>query len=520
MTRTPALALLCAASLTALALSAPAAAEPIGCDVRPLTGAGSTTRDAITPDGGTVVYASTGSGVHVHDVATATSDQLAPAGANAMLADGGATVFYEGPGGVRAVDIDGSDDRLIAGPGPATHVRLLDVASDAEAALVERTTQGIGQGVLLWDGASLSPLPGPTVSFLMGGQLSDDGELAGLVLLHRDEAGHGYPYLALWDPDEEQYEEVAGGVDVDLRGSTPTAWYSTGAGSPVGVITSTVRSVELDGASESVLQGTSAFLLDVSHDQGQLLLDEIFPPWPDPAFAQRTVRQEVGSERRIPFGVLLGGEHVRRIQVGAIADDGTTLAFEDPDGRVAVAECSSFADVRPSQAFAEDIEWIFAEGITTGYEDATYRPSDTVSRQAMAAFLHRLSGDPDPAPPAEAPFADVSLAHPFLLDITWAVEGGIATGYADDTFRPSAPVTRQAMGAFLHRIGGDGLPPAGGPTFTDVSPTHPFYEDIEWMAAYDVSTGYQPGPTYRPDALVTRQAMAAFLHRVALVPHP
>jgi hypothetical protein len=57
----------------------------------------------------------------------------------------------------------------------------------------------------------------------------------------------------------------------------------------------------------------------------------------------------------------------------------------------------------------------------------------------------------------------------------------------------------------------------GGPTqtFTDVGSTHPFFADVEWMAAEDISEGYQPGPTYRPSAAVSRQAMSAFMYRLA-----
>jgi hypothetical protein len=35
------------------------------------------------------------------------------------------------------------------------------------------------------------------------------------------------------------------------------------------------------------------------------------------------------------------------------------------------------------------------------------------------------------------------------------------------------------------------------------------------MAAEDISTGYQPGPEYRPSIAVSRQAMSAFMHRLA-----
>jgi hypothetical protein len=49
-------------------------------------------------------------------------------------------------------------------------------------------------------------------------------------------------------------------------------------------------------------------------------------------------------------------------------------------------------------------------------------------------------------------------------------------------------------------------------SFSDVPESHPFHEDIEWMAATGISEGYEDG-TYRPGAPVTRQAMSAFMHR-------
>jgi hypothetical protein len=49
-------------------------------------------------------------------------------------------------------------------------------------------------------------------------------------------------------------------------------------------------------------------------------------------------------------------------------------------------------------------------------------------------------------------------------------------------------------------------------SFSDVPESHPFHEDIEWMNATGISEGYEDG-TYRPGAPVTRQAMSAFMHR-------
>ena len=49
-------------------------------------------------------------------------------------------------------------------------------------------------------------------------------------------------------------------------------------------------------------------------------------------------------------------------------------------------------------------------------------------------------------------------------------------------------------------------------TFTDVSPSNPFYDEIEAIAAAGITEGYPDG-TFRPGANVTRQAMAAFMAR-------
>jgi hypothetical protein len=75
-----------------------------------------------------------------------------------------------------------------------------------------------------------------------------------------------------------------------------------------------------------------------------------------------------------------------------------------------------------------------------------------------------------------------------------------------------------AARAFCYRFAGEPPFTPTAQTFSDVSPSHPFYDEIEWMAEEGISEGYQPGPTYRPGAAVTRQAMSAFLHRLSELP--
>jgi hypothetical protein len=113
----------------------------------------------------------------------------------------------------------------------------------------------------------------------------------------------------------------------------------------------------------------------------------------------------------------------------------------------------AFPDVPADHGFCTEIEWLVDEGITTGYDDGTFRPTTPVDRQSMAAFLYRAAGSPNGPDPTctTAAFPDVPANHLFCGEIDWLVDEGITTGYDDGTFRPTTPVDRQSMAAFLYR---------------------------------------------------------------------
>jgi hypothetical protein len=131
----------------------------------------------------------------------------------------------------------------------------------------------------------------------------------------------------------------------------------------------------------------------------------------------------------------------------------------------------------------------------------------------MSAFMARLAGA-ELAPCASAPFTDVPATSQFCKEIAWMKTTGISTGFSDGTYRPAGLVTRQAMSAFMARLADAELAPCTSAPFTDVSLGHQFCKEIAWMKSSGVSTGFNDG-TYRPAAVVTRQAMSAFMHRVA-----
>ncbi|MDR6508742.1 S-layer homology domain-containing protein [Arthrobacter oryzae] len=180
---------------------------------------------------------------------------------------------------------------------------------------------------------------------------------------------------------------------------------------------------------------------------------------------------------------------------------------------------SPFIDAYQS-AFQTQIDWMYYSQLSTGWADGTYRPFATMSREAMAAFMYRLAGNPEFTPPAVSPFIDVPTSHDFYRPIAWMNRTELSTGWADHTYRPYESITREAMSAFLNRyaaklcriadanIAGPAVSP-----FVDMTPASGFYREISWMKHAEISTGWADG-TYRPADAVTREQMAAFIYRL------
>lgn len=218
------------------------------------------------------------------------------------------------------------------------------------------------------------------------------------------------------------------------------------------------------------------------------------------------------------------------IGISFITMNGTTWAVENfgkygPSVPPPATPDQTFADVGPTHPFFSEIEWMASEGISTGTAQPSgrplYEPRNAVSRQAMAAFLYRFSGDAFTAP-VEPTFADVPTSSPFYTAIEWMSSSGISTGTPQGVgkplYKPGDPVSRAAMAAFLYRyLGVSTTGPTTSP-FSDVPTSSTFYKYIAWMYSSGLSHGYDDGagrPLYKANDQVSRQAMAAFLFRTA-----
>lgn len=146
---------------------------------------------------------------------------------------------------------------------------------------------------------------------------------------------------------------------------------------------------------------------------------------------------------------------VSALHVGVLSDallDGD-LAKVTVGKNMAPTDCHPFPDVTIDNPFCHDIDWLKKGDMTRGYQDGNYRPTSPVTRQAMSAFLYRFShqGTADPTCTVK-PFPDVETDHEFCGAITWMEDSKIGRGYDDGKFGPAKPVSRQATAAFLYRL--------------------------------------------------------------------
>jgi len=178
---------------------------------------------------------------------------------------------------------------------------------------------------------------------------------------------------------------------------------------------------------------------------------------------------------------------------------------------------AAFADVQSGSTFDATIRCLAGYGITQGFTDGTYRPTQPVIRADMALFVYRLgqmSGATFDTSPAG--FTDIgNLPQPQQDAINALAHKLVVKGETSTRYVPGGQVTRGQMAAFLNRleakvIGTSGFP-VSGTYFSDIAGSV-FADDINAIASVGITGGIN-GTQYAPDASVTRDQMAAFLTR-------
>lgn len=117
----------------------------------------------------------------------------------------------------------------------------------------------------------------------------------------------------------------------------------------------------------------------------------------------------------------------------------------------AAAGRPAFKDVAGSEWYAGPVAAAARAGLIKGYEDGTFRPDRTISREELVTVMVRALGLPVPSGEGPA-FADSGKISPWAREsVEAAVSGGLVKGYPDGAFRPDGTATRAECAVMVYR---------------------------------------------------------------------
>jgi hypothetical protein len=177
---------------------------------------------------------------------------------------------------------------------------------------------------------------------------------------------------------------------------------------------------------------------------------------------------------------------------------------------------SDFLDVPGGHQFYDFVTTLVSNSITVGIGGGLYGVDQGTKRQQMAVFLLKAkNGLCYVPPPCAGAFPDVPCPSTFADWIEALAAEGITTGCGGGLFCPQNLVTRRQMAVFLLKTehGSSYVPPACAGVFDDVPcPGAPAVDFIEQLAAEQITGGCSASPPlYCPDGTSTRGQMAVFI---------
>lgn len=110
---------------------------------------------------------------------------------------------------------------------------------------------------------------------------------------------------------------------------------------------------------------------------------------------------------------------------------------------------ASFPDVNEGDWFYNYVNYVSGHGIMTGYGDGSFGPGDELTRGQFVTTLYRMEAQPSVI--GGNPFEDVPGNTFYTVPIIWANENGIATGYNESSFGPDDSITREQIATMIFR---------------------------------------------------------------------
>ncbi|MBQ9984873.1 MAG: S-layer homology domain-containing protein [Oscillospiraceae bacterium] len=176
-----------------------------------------------------------------------------------------------------------------------------------------------------------------------------------------------------------------------------------------------------------------------------------------------------------------------------------------------------FEDIDTAAWYHLDADYVIEEGIFKGVTEKTFAPNAKLTRAMLVTVLYRVEGEP--AANRSIPFADVDMSSYYANAVAWGQQNGIVKGYSETKFAPDQNITREQIAAIMHRYAEyKGYDVSVGEN-TNILSYDDFDSISEYAIAsmqYAVGSGLMKGKTtstLNPLDNATRAEIAAVLHR-------
>ncbi len=200
-----------------------------------------------------------------------------------------------------------------------------------------------------------------------------------------------------------------------------------------------------------------------------------------------------------------------------LMDDGVAIMLSKSQEICVVENSRSFPDIAEEFWAENEIDYMTSREFILGNTDGTYGPTDTIQRRTVAILLYRLEGEP--AVNERPIFPDVAVGSYYSKAITWAYDNGIITGYTNGNFGPTDTLTRQHLAAMLYRYNNYKQFDMERDASKDIA-TFNDYADIRAWARESCQWAYQVGVVngragnmYDPNGSASRAQLSVILSR-------
>ena len=176
---------------------------------------------------------------------------------------------------------------------------------------------------------------------------------------------------------------------------------------------------------------------------------------------------------------------------------------------VTVKVSEAFSDVPSSAWYYNNVMQAAAAGIVSGYPDGTFKPGNSVTRRDFAIMLTQMLGVSNDGT-AVSPFIDVDDDDYGVVSIAYCKAHNIISGYDDGTFKPDATITRQEAASMI--VKAMGVSKASDELYPDDSTIAGWAKDAVYKAkAAGLMKGYEEDGTFRPTGKITRAEAASIM---------